>query len=171
MATGSIGRARFPKNGFLLSEDKSRLINGDAFAVNIEYSLNDGQTKYQMFTTPNTSTRVHLSIKCYSAGRTQITFWENPTTPVVNFGWTPRDRNRETANTAASTVEDLTSVTAPGTFLIKESCYGSGLATNQSHIMEFPELFLDQDTEYLIGMTSYEASNLTTVQLKWYEVD
>lgn len=154
------------------SEDQDRvnLVAGDAYCVNMEYSLNNGQTVYQSFKTPNTSTRIYIKAKLYSADRSEVQLWENPTGVTYSFSWTPKNRNRESSNTSASTLQAVNTQTSAGTFLCKDSTYGSGITTTSSPIQITQEWLLDQDTEYLFAMKSYAASNLTTLQLQWYEV-
>lgn len=161
---------RLKVDAIVINEDKERLEAGQAFALNIQYVLSNGQTKYHSFITPNSATRIHFKFKTYSAGRSAINLFESPTVNAYDFSWTPRDRNRETANSSSMTVQAITSVSSAGTFLLGENNYGSGLAVSSSQILTSPEFILAPNTEYLIGMTSYEASNLTTVQTTWYEV-
>lgn len=151
-------------------EDKQKLSNGEAFVLSIQYVLNNGQTVYHSFQTPNTDKRIHLRFKTFSSDRTSILMYENPTVTAYSFSWTPRDRNRETANSSTTTIQAVSTQSSLGTFIHSENNYGSGLTVSESQVLHSPEFILDQDTEYLFGMQSFAASNLTTLQLLWYEV-
>lgn len=151
-----------------ITEDKKHLFDGKAFRLTIQYVLGV-ETVLHSFQTPDTSTRIHLRFVTYSNERTQILVYENPTVTTYNFSWTPRDRNRVTANTPASTVRAVTTASSNGTFLFVEPNFGdaSNFANTQKH---FTEMILAQNTEYLFGMQSYSTSNLTALHLLWYEV-
>jgi hypothetical protein len=151
-------------------KDGKHLLAGDAYAINIEYVMNDSQTVDHSFKSPNTSTRIHLKFKTYSAGRTEIQLFEAPTGVVYDFSWSSKNRNRESSNTAEAVVQSIDSLTTPGTYIWKESNYGSGLSVNQSPPHFSQEIILKQNTEYLFRVISHDPSNLTTVQVQWYEV-
>ena len=151
-----------------IEQDDADLLAGKCFCVSIEYVLNLNQTVYHSFLTP-ASQKVRLRLKTYSADRSEIQLWENPTVTAYAFNWTPRDRNRSTSNTAGSTVRAISTVSPLGTFLCKESNYGSGITQSQSPINGTQDWILDANTEYMFAMRSYAASNLTTLQIQWCE--
>ena len=150
------------------SEEDESLNAGKCFCLGIEYVLNLNQTVYHSFQTP-ASQKVRIRFKTFSSDRSEIQIWENPTVTAYAFTWTPRDRNRSTSNTAGSTVRAITTVSPLGTFLCKESIYGSGITQTQSAINGSQEWIFEANTEYMFAMRSYAASNLTTLQLQWCE--
>ena len=150
-------------------EDDERLRNSDAFTLGIEYVLNNGQTVDHSFITPAAPTQVKFRFKTYSADRSEIQLWEAPTIGAYNFPWTPRNRDRVTNAATGMTVRAVSTTTAPGSYITKESNYAAGLSIHPS-VVKFSQWYLLQPgTEYMIRMRSYAASNLTTVQLQWYE--
>jgi hypothetical protein len=154
----------------IIDFDRQHLYDGNAYILTIEYVMNQNQTIYQSFKTPNNAQRFLIWHKCYSAGRSEIQFWETPTGVVYNFAWTPRNRNRNSSNTSNATVQAVTSLTTPGTFLFKDSNYGSGITVGQSPLHITNEMLLAPNSEYIVALKSYDASNLTQVQLYWYEI-
>ena len=151
-------------------EDSARLEAGQAFTVSMQYLLNNGQTVYQSFKTPNTSTRIKIRYKTYSTQRTQISVYENPTGATYSFPWTPQNRNRELNTASTVVIQAVSSQTTIGSFFYTEANYGLGYQVAPSPIQISQWLLLDQNTEYFFAMNSSNASNLCTVQLQWYEV-
>ena len=150
-------------------EDDERLRNSDAFTLGIEYVLNNGQTVDHSFQTPAAPTQVKFRFKTYSADRSEIQLWEAPTIGAYNFSWTPRNRDRVTNAATGATVQAISTTTSPGSYVTKESNYAAGLSTHPSLVKFSQWYLLAPGTEYMIRMRSYAASNLTTVQLQWYE--
>lgn len=150
--------------------DFARLYDGVAYNLNVEYILNNGQTVDHSFQTPNTSAVICAMFKTYSADRSEVQIWEAPTITTYAFSWTPKNRNRISSNTSAVVFQTITTTASAGTFLFKESNYGSGISVNQSPINRSSWFVLDQNTEYLFRIISHAANNLHTFQINWYEV-
>lgn len=149
--------------------DLNSLLAGDAYCISMEYVLNSGQTVYQSFTTPNNSDLIKMQFKTQSMGRSEIQVWEAPTGVTYSFSWTPRNRNRNSSNTSNATVQAVNTQTTLGTFICKESNYGSGQTVTASPINNSRVYVLKPNTEYLFAMKSFDASNLTYLNLEWIE--
>jgi len=119
-------------------------------------------------TAPDTTTRVHMRLTFRFGGRYLIELFENPTLVEGSaLGILNRDRN--SSNTATTTIKNVTSITSDGDSLISEyggSTGSSAARANQENI----EIILKQNEQYLIRITSNDPSNRIVWQLNWYEV-
>jgi hypothetical protein len=93
-----------------VTEDKRRLIDGEAYVLTIEYVMRLNQTIYQSFKTPNNSDYIQLYFKTYSTGRTEIQLWEAPSGVVLGWQWLPKNRNRSSLSTTNVVIKNVISV-------------------------------------------------------------
>jgi len=143
---------------------------GSHFFYTDKVTLGSAGTQVYLITTPNTTKWAHIIMQITGSAITTVDIYEGAdrtgTTAQTVF-----NSNRNSLTAATTTVhKDVSGGTTDGTLMWTRS---SGAATQQSRTgMEAgrnAEKILKQATKYLIRITSGTASNLTNIQLDWYE--
>lgn len=143
---------------------------GSHFFYTDKNTLADTATVVYLITTPNTTAWAHMVFSITGSAITTVDIYEgadrNGTTAQTVY-----NSNRNSLTAATTTIHKaISGGTTDGTLIWTRM---SGSATQQSRSgMEMTrgaEKILKQATKYLIRITSGTASNLTNIQLDWYE--
>jgi hypothetical protein len=128
--------------------------------------------KIVRITTPNTSTRIHLTTFVSADGGFLFEFYENPTLNAAGAGLTEFNNDRNSSNTATATTFEDTTTQAPnndGTLL--DAGYSGGekkRVSGESGTRD--EFILKQDEDYLVKLTVDADNTKAVIVFKWYEV-
>jgi len=128
-------------------------------------ALND--TIEFVMTTPNTTKWIHLSLETYSSQGCEIELYEGASGITDGTSITPRNNNRNSANTSGVTlVKDPSAITSDGT---RAAGFLAGAGRNAGFINRDREYVLKQNTIYLVRITSVANSNDIAWCAEWYE--
>lgn len=134
-----------------------------------DYSLNESSGAIIEFvmTTPNTTKWVHLAFEVSSSEGATIELYEGTTGVTGGTTITPRNNNRNSANTSDVTlVKDPSAITSDG---IRASGYLAGGGRTAGFAERDREFVLKQNTAYLVRITSLAVSNDISWCAEWYE--
>lgn len=147
-----------------------KIHEGNSYVVSDVNDLANGASFDYLLTTPNTTVWAHLFLVIQSEAEASYILYENPTITLAGTGMTAYNRDRNSSNTATTTVEHTPTVGAVGTQIFEEHwgvAIGGGIAGINRGLKEF---VLKQNEEYLLRVTNETASaNQVSVILNWYE--
>jgi hypothetical protein len=123
------------------------------------------------FTTPNTTSRIHLLVNAYTAEDGLLTIREAGT-PAGGSGATPINRRRDGTPPTSGLTSVLSGITATGGTVLCSKNWGStgaGSGTgNLGSERDTSELVLAQNTSYQITLSGTQATP-GWLELDWYE--
>ena len=120
-----------------------------------------------VMTTSDTPKWVHLTFNVYSATGATIELYEAPTTIAGGSTITPRNNNRNSTKVSTVTIiKDPSSIGGDGT---RTAGYLAGTKKSGGAAERSKEFILQQNTAYLVRITSLAASNLISWCIDWYE--
>ena len=143
---------------------------GDHYCYYDSVTLGVSGTQVYLFTTPDTTKWIHLTFVATGSAITTVDLYEG-SNKVGTTLQTVVNSNRNSLNAAGLVIHKA--VTGGDTDGTKIFTISSGAASQQSRIgvsaERGHEFVLKQNTKYLLRITSATASNLTNLQLNWYE--
>lgn len=120
-----------------------------------------------VFTTPNTTLWTHLVFEVFSSTGATIELYEGTTTVAGGTTITPRNNNRNSANTSSITlIKDPASIGGDGT---RAAGFLAGAGRTAGVVIRDREYVLKQNEAYLVRVTSLAASNNIGWCAEWYE--
>lgn len=143
---------------------------GSHFFYTDSVELGSGATQVYLITTPDTAKWAHLTFSATGSAITTVDLYEGADR-VGDAAQTVFNNNRNSATTATVVVhKGITGGTTDGTkiYTIKSGA-SAGASRSPSVAQRENEIILDQNTKYLLRITSGTAANLTNLQLEWYE--
>jgi hypothetical protein len=143
---------------------------GSHFFYTDSVTLASSGTQVYLLTTPDTTKWSHLVFMATGSAITKVDLYEGANrTGTTEQTLLNSDRNSLTAATLI-VHKDISGGTTDGALIWTMQ---SGTATAQSRsgltANRESEIILKQNTKYLLRITSSTASNLTNLQLEWYE--
>lgn len=171
--SGAFQPARLDKvtNSLMIVDyEHHEIHSGDHYFYSDSVELGSAATQVYMFTTPNTTKWCHFIFSATGSAITQIQLYEGADRTGTTLQ-TVFNNNRNSLNTAGMTVHKGTSGgTTDGTLIFQMKSGSSAGASRSPSVSERGnEVILKQNTKYILIITSGTASNLTNLQLEWYE--
>ena len=137
------------------------------FASGFDTGLGNGDTVEFVFTTPNTTTWIHMLFNFTFALGGNMIVYEGASGITGGTTLTPVNNNRNSTNTSASTVvKDPTSITSDGTPI---AAYQAGANKSSGFAAQNEEIVLKQNEIYLFRFTSTATGNSLSYTGEWYE--
>ena len=122
-------------------------------------------------TTPNTSTRIHLTFHVVATDGGLVELLENPTLNAAGSALNEYNNDRNSSNTATATCFEDTTTLADGTVLLSEYI---GNDTNPANaeggiLDRHQELILKQNEDYIVRFTPFNNNTEASILMEWYE--
>lgn len=143
---------------------------GDYYRAGFQKDVANGGTSILAITTPNTTKWLHFRPAVDLELEAAIMFYENPTSVTDGAAITPRNANRNSANTSGATVVSDPTVNLTGAVVLGNLVLGSGKSSGGNAESGF-EWVLKQNTAYVMVVTNQAvgASNEVNIRFQWYE--
>jgi hypothetical protein len=149
--------------------EHNEIHGGSHFYISHPNTLNSAATYSWVITTPNTTKWCHMIFNLTGSAITTGHLYED-TERAGSTAATVFNSNRNSLVSSTTTVHRLSAAGANGLLIWM---FSSGAATESSRSPSVSdrgnELILKQNAKYLLKVTSGTASNLTNLQLNWYE--
>ena len=156
-----------------ISVEHYRIHVGEHFYVNDFVELDDGQTSTLSFTTPETSTWVHMFWSIASNGPSTIQLYEGATGISGGSAVTGLNSNRN-SDTTANLTGLLNPTIVDDGVLITQSKFGvSGTmfaSPTGGSSQRDSEIILRQDTSYVFRITANADDVIVSYYADWYEL-
>jgi len=147
---------------------------GDHYTFSaFDSDLDDAAVFDFIVTTPDTTRLSHITGTIIGALHTDFHMYED-TTHTTNVQQSTPNNNRNSVNTAGTTVHTSNDDNADGTLLFSTSFgidtgSGNNLRTGGGGARAENEWMLKRNTKYLFRITSHSANNNVALILSWYE--
>jgi len=155
----------------IIASDHHEVHEGDSYTLSDTQSV-DTTTQNWMITTPDTSTRAHMTFDIRCTGEVYILITEGADR-AGSTALTKINRDRNSSNTSALTIHrgysGGTTDGATTIFTIRDGTTGNGnktLASGGNRGQN--EFILKQNTKYIITVQTFDTV-WVTVNLNWYE--
>lgn len=139
--------------------------------TDVALGINTATPKRYLLVTPNTATRIHVTLLFESSPGITVEFFEDTTVTANGTGLSEINHNRNSANVAELAVFVDPTVTADGTQLfIFRSGSGTGSAVIGGRVQREDEFVLKQNANYQIKISPISNNTNITTDISWYEV-
>jgi len=137
------------------------------FYADYALSQSSGSTREFVLTTPNNTKWIHLVWSVYAGDGATVELYKDASGITGGTSITPVNNNGNSANTSGVTlVKDPTSITSDGN---RAAGYLAGAGRVAGDTKRTNEIMLEQNTIYLVRITSLANSNDISWDAEWYE--
>jgi len=142
---------------------------GSYYRAGFQKDVANGGTAIFAITTPNTTKWLHFRPAVDCELETTIMFYENPTSVTDGTPVTPKNANRNSANTSGATVVTDPTIDTTGAIVLGKLVEGSNKSSGGDSGSEY-EWILKQNTTYVLVVTNNTSSNnQVNIRCQWYE--
>lgn len=147
-----------------------KIHSGSEYRAGFQKDIPNGGTAAFAITTPNTTSWLHFKLAVDIELEAQIGLYENPDSVTGGTAVTPRNANRNSANTSGATCVSDPTYTIGSAILLGMVVVGSGKSIG-GESASANEWILKQNTTYLIVVTNQAtgATNECNIKCRWYE--
>lgn len=143
--------------------------SGSFYRAGFQKDVANGGTAILAITTPDTGKWLHFRPAVDCELEATIKIYENPTSVTGGTAVTPRNANRNSANTSGATVVSDPTVNLTGAVTLGNVILGSGRSTGGNSEAGY-EWILKQNETYVVHVTNNTTNpNQINIRCQWYE--
>jgi len=153
-----------------ISYEHHEIHSGDYYRCGFQKDIPNAGTAIFAITTPDTTKWLHFRLGVDVELEACVMFYENPTSVTGGTSVTPKNANRNSANTSAATCLTDPTVDTTGAVVLGNQVLGSGKSSGGTGGSQY-EWLLKQNTTYVVLVTNQAtgATNECNIKTQGYE--